>query len=115
MKSLFSTQKHLAHNLEQITSFVSKNTGLNPVDEHQSLVLKTVVKTGLTKLEQLGLIDKVWHRMSQEKQWMDHNSVSESAYTSITNEENRAKTEKAKKKVANRALNRYDLHNLNRS
>jgi len=116
MKVLFSNQKHLTHNLEQITEFVSKTVGLNPSNDQQAEVLKVVVRKGLLKLEQLGLIDKVWHRMySSEKRWMDHESVVGSGYTSITNNENRVKTEKAKKAVAHRALNVYDLHRLNQA
>ena len=114
MKALFASQKHLAHNLEQVTDFVSRSVGLNPSNDQQSAVLKTVVTKGLLKLEQMGLIDKVWHKMnSSEKRWMDHNSVADSAYTSISNNENRAKTTKAKKAVSHRAVNAFELFRLN--
>ena len=114
MKLLFSTQKYIAHTLRNVTDFVSKTVGLIPDNDAREATLNKVIKTGLTKLEQLGLIDKVHHRMNQERMWMNHDSVAESAYTSITNDEKRAKSEKAKKKVAKRALNIHDLYHLNK-
>ena len=86
---------------------------LQSLDENQMTLLRKLIRTGLTKLVQLGLIKQVTSKVSVDQQWQATSKVSESGYTNITSEDSVAQTDEAKKAINRRALGGLSLWKLN--
>ena len=105
---------HLSFTLSQLRPYVQSGyPWLKTLTERQAVLLDQIIKTGLTKLVQLGKVKKVTSNVSVESQWQWATTVAESGYTNITSEDSVAQTDEAKKAVARRAVGGRSLHRLN--
>lgn len=116
VKAVVSRQPNLSFTVSQIRPGVIRGyPWLNEVKltERQLILLDQIIKTGLTKLIQLGLVKKVSSKVQVESQWQWASAVADSGYTNVTSEDSVAQTEEAKKGVSRRALGGKSLWKLN--
>jgi hypothetical protein len=112
----FSMEKysHLAFTISQLRPYLQAGyPWMKDLTERQINLLDQIIKTGLTKLVQLGKVKKVSSKVSVEPQWQWAAKVAESGYTNITSEDSVAQTDEAKKAVGRRALGANNLWRLN--
>ena len=116
VKATLASQSHLSFTIAQIVPSLQRGyPWLKNLDERQTVLLKQLIKTGLTKLVQLGLVKAVSSKVQVDAQWQWASKVSESGYTNVTSEDSVAQTDEAKKKVSRRALGGSSLWRLNNS
>jgi hypothetical protein len=114
LKTMFSTYHWLTFTVTQMESHLVKGyKWLSVDDDRQKVVLKKIITTGIRKLIQAGLVKKVSSNVSTESQWIAVKGVENSAYTSITSQDEVALTEAAKRAIKGRAVNAMDLWRLN--
>lgn len=114
VKATIGRQIHVSFTVAQLLPFVQRGyPWLQNVNERQKTLLKQIVKTGLTKLVQLGLVKKVHSTVQVEPQWQWASTVAESGYINVTSEDSVAHTDEARKAVGRRALGGQSLHRLN--
>jgi hypothetical protein len=114
MKIMFSTYNWLTFTVMQMETHLIKGySWLKLEDDRQKVVLKKIITTGIRKLIQAGLVKKVISKVSTEAQWIAVKGVENSAYKSITSQDEVALTEAAKRAVKGRSINAMDLWRLN--
>jgi hypothetical protein len=105
---------HLAFTISQLRPYVQSGyPWLKTLDERQTSLLDQIMKTGLAKLVQQGLVKKVSSKVSVEKQWQWAANVADSGYTNVTSEDSVASTPEALKKSSRRAVGAMSLWRLN--
>lgn len=115
LKYLMTNQVRQATGIQGLCDAVARGfRWLKLEDDRQKALLRKIVSTGLRKWVQQGLVVEVKSNVSVEKQFLSRKWLPESGYISITSEDHVAKTQKARKKSSNRALNAMDLFRLNR-
>ena len=114
VKATLSRQSGISFTIAQIIPSLQRGyPWLAKLDERQTVLLRQLIKTGLTKLVQLGLVKQVFSTVQVDPQWQWASKVEESGYINVTSDDNVAQTDEAKKKVARRALGGRSLHRLN--
>lgn len=114
LKIMFQLRNWLSFTIPQMKEYIVKGYPwlINP-NERQSNLLDKLIKTGIQKLVQRGLVKKVSSNVSVEPQWQWAAAVEESGYDNITSEDSVAKTEEAKKAVGRRSIGGKKLWRLN--
>ena len=101
VKCKMKEYSHLSFTISQLLPNIQRGyPWLNNPDERQLTLLKQIVKTGLTKLVQLGLVKRVTSNVSVEPQWQAASTVAESGYTNITSEDDVVATPAHRKPLA---------------
>jgi hypothetical protein len=105
---------HLSFTISQLRPYLQAGyPWLKNLTERQATLIDQIIKTGLAKLVQLGLVKKVTSKVQVEPQWQWATKVAESGYTNITSEDEIAQTDEAKKAVKRRAVGGRSLWKLN--
>lgn len=114
VKATMANYSHLSFTLHQLRPYLERGYAwLKNPSERQSVLLDQIIKTGLSKLIQLGKVKRVTSKVAVEPQWQWATKVAESGYTNITSEDDVAQTDEAKKAVERRAIGGRSLHRLN--
>jgi len=114
VKSQMEKYSHLSFTIGQLKPYLQSGyPWLKDLSERQDILLKQIIKTGLAKLVQLGMVKKVTSKVQVEPQWQWASKVAESGYTNITNENEVAQTDEARKAASRRAIGGRSLHRLN--
>jgi len=116
LKMMFATYPWLTFTAGQMESHLVKgfNWLANP-DHRQRLVLDKIIRTGIRKLIQSGKVKKVTSNVSVEDQWIAVANVEGSGYTSLTSQDEVAKTDAAKKAASRRSIGARKLWSLNKA
>jgi hypothetical protein len=105
---------HLSFTLHQLRPYLQAGyPWLKNLTERQATLLDQIIKTGLAKLIQMGMVKKVTSKVSVESQWQWASKVAESGYTNVTSDDDVAQTDEAKKAVKRRAVGGRSLWKLN--
>jgi hypothetical protein len=114
LKAMFSTYPHLSFTVDQMLPFLVKGYPwlANP-SERRTVLLKQIIKTGITKLVQMGKVQKVHSKLTVDSQWQSAAAVAESGMVNITSEDSVAHTDAAKKAIGSRAIGGQSLWKLN--
>ena len=111
---MFTTYPWLTFTVDQMESHLTKAYSWLQVDsEQRKVLLSKLISTGLKKLIQSGLVQKVTSKISVERQWMAVKGVQTSCYTNITSEDSVATTDEAKKAIGRRSISGKKLWELN--
>ncbi len=114
VKVTMANYSHLSFTIHQLRPYLQAGyPWLKNLTERQGTLLDQIIKTGLAKLIQLGLVKKVTSKVSVESQWQWATKVAESGYTNVTSEDDVAQTDEAKKAVKRRAVAGRSLWKLN--
>lgn len=114
VKATMANYSHLSFTLHQLRPYLQAGyPWLKNLTERQATLLDQIIKTGLAKLIQIGMVKKVTSKVSVESQWQWASKVAESGYTNITSEDDVAQTDEAKKAVNRRAVGGRSLWKLN--
>lgn len=114
VKHVLQNYSHLAFTVEQVRPYLEKGyVWLTNPNGRQLTLLLQIIRSGLTKLVQLGKIKRVSSRVSVEPQWQWASTVAASGYVNVTSESNVAKTDDALKAVERRAVGGRSLWLLN--
>jgi hypothetical protein len=114
IKIMFSQRHWLSFTIPQMREHLTKGyTWLSNPNQRQISVLNKIIKTGIQKWLQKGLVKKVHSSTSVEGQWQWSNSVEGSGYTDITSVDAVATSQTAQKAVSRRALGCKTLWRLN--
>lgn len=113
LKVMFQLRPWLTYTIEQMKAHVVRGYPwlANP-SERQTVLLNKIIKTGIQKLVQGGLVKKVTSKTATESQWQSARGVDES-HINITSEESVAQTPEAVKAIGRRALGGRSLWRLN--
>lgn len=115
VKATMANYSHLSFTLHQLRPYLERGyVWLKSPNERQSVLLDQIIKTGLAKLVQLGMVKKVTSKVSVESQWQWSSKVAESGYTNITSNDEVAQTVEAKRAVGRRAIGGQTLWRLNK-
>jgi hypothetical protein len=113
---IFNHYNWLSFTESQLEEHLTKGLSwLTVENDRQRQVLHKIINTGVKKLIQLGKVVKVCSKTSVESQWIAAKTASESGYIKLTQNEDVAKTEAARKFVSNRAVNKRTLWELNKA
>lgn len=114
VKSQMERFSHLSFTIHQLRPYLQAGyPWLKTLSERQATLLDQIIKTGLAKLVQLGLVKRVTSNVQIEPQWQWASKVAESGYTNITSDDSVAHTDEAKKACRSRAIGGRSLHRLN--
>lgn len=105
---------HLAFSIAQLRPYIQAGyPWLKTLSEQQRILLDKIIGTAMGKFVQLGLIKKVTSNVSVESQWQWASKVADSGYKNITNDDDVAQTDEARKAVGRRGIGGRSLHRLN--
>lgn len=114
VKATMASYSHLSFTLHQLRPYLERGYGwLKNPNERQSALLDQIIKSGLTKFVQKGLVKKIYSPVQVEPQWQWASRVAESGYTDVTSQDEVAKTPEALKGSNRRALGAKSLWRLN--
>lgn len=114
LKAMFSLYPHLSFTKDQMLPYLVKGYPwlANP-NERQTVLLKQIIKTGITKLVQSGKVKKVTSKVSVEDQWQATSGTADSGMINVTSEDSVAHSEAALKAINRRAVGARSLHKFN--
>jgi hypothetical protein len=114
LKIMFSIRPWLSFTIPQMKDHIVKGySWLSNPDERQTTVLNKIIKTGIQKWIQKGLVKKVHSSTSVEGQWQWSAAVEGSGYIDITSADAVATSQTAQKAASRRALGCKTLWRLN--
>jgi len=114
VKATMANYSHLSFTLHQLRPYLQAGyPWLKNLTERQATLLDQIIKTGLSKLVQLGFVKKVTSKVSVESQWQWAATVSDSGYTNVTSQDDVALSDEAKNAVKRRAIGARSLWKLN--
>ena len=115
VKAVMANYSHLSFTLGQLRPYLQYGyPWLKNPTERQGALLDQIIKTGLTKLIQLGKVKKITSKVQVEPQWQWASTVADSGYVNVTSADDVAQTEEAKKAIGRRAIGGRTLHRLNK-
>lgn len=101
--------------LIEISEFLLKKLPWLTIDTpHRKKILNMIVRKGITKLVQLGLVVEVWSKVTTDKQWNWAQGADKETYKVLTSADEVATNMDAVKKIRNRALSIKDVRKYNR-
>jgi hypothetical protein len=114
LKLMFQLRPWLSFTVGQMKDHIVKGYDwlANPNDR-QNTLLNELIRKGIQKLVQRGMVKKVHSTTSVEGQWQWASSVADSGYTDITGADAVAKTPEAIKAAERRSLGCMKLWRLN--
>ena len=114
LKYMFNRYPHLTFTVKQMHDHVVRGySWMKDNTEHQNAVLDRVIRLGLKKWIQCGLIKKVSSKVSVEPQWMSARGAGDSNYANCTSVDAVAVSKEAQEAVAGRPVNGRTLWKLN--
>ena len=114
IKIMFQLRPWLSYTISQMKeSLVNGYPWLANPNERQTALLNKILKTGIQKLVQAGLVKKVHSNTTVESQWQSTGGVEGSGYDNVTSVDSVAATADAKKAIKHRAIGGRSLWRLN--